>query len=787
MRARAYTLAAIAVMNSHCAAAAIRQFDFGDSHRCAVTDAGAVQCLADSNVFGQVGDRHPDAQARPRPVIVIARGASKVVTGSYFTCAIVGGALQCWGDISDKPHIKPYTAIASGVRDAAAGDDRVCAIVGDAVECIGAGAHSGPIDYAQLHPVPYTEIEHGARAVAVGHMHACAVVEDAVMCWGDVPFDPSDRGERVTRTAIPVRVIEHGATAVAAGTDHDCAIIAGALWCWGDNTRGQVGIGADVVSAQSSPNLPLREKKLPAKKMPRSTPRNDVFDDGAQRCSAPAGHVDVCWVSRPTKIVERGATRVFAKGDDTCALIDGALKCWGANALGQLGIAAPGDWIAAPTTVIAHGASEVAVSGARTCALVDGTLQCTRRCIEREGGPCRPDQPGFDTRDLAFGLSDVEARVGVWRGTLGTQEVSLCLGRPKQDEARYYYVRHGRTLLLGAKDTEGTVWSEGDGDASTGSWKLGTPQGDRLEGCWTSPDGAKTVPIKLDRVRGVDGAVLECSRYDNGSGVAAWNAPRIGAVMRETSAPADGMRTVSVFGGQISIVEFTADTPQVHAFNAAMRHWFDDEIADYFECGEQAPTEPVDLHAVRQIELRAGAWVVVRESYDVSCYGAAHPSAGSSHETWNLESGKRVEPWTWIRGSTSRCKDVDCGYSAPPELNTLILAKTSRSGDVDECADAVENNSSYGLRPSATGLIFDTAFAHVIQACDEDIEVSYDELQPFLTDEGKTALKELIKAAISKRENGAALQQMKEVTAEITRGTVLEGAQQSSTPTQSQR
>ncbi|HZP66702.1 MAG TPA: RCC1 domain-containing protein [Rudaea sp.] len=749
-------LVAIAPISSNAADAAIRQFDFGVAHRCAVTDAGAVQCLADSNVFGQVGDGSTGDQGQPRPVTVIARGASKVVTGSYFSCAIVGGALQCWGDIGDKPHNKPYTAIAEGVLDAAAGDDRVCAIVGDAIECIGAGARSGSVDYARLHPTPYTEIDHGARAIAVGHVHACAVVEDAVTCWGEVPFDPSERGERMTRTATPVRVIEHGATAIAAGSDHDCAIVTGALWCWGENTHGQVGIGADVLSAQSSPNLPVRETHV-AKKTPRSAPRNDVFEDGAQRCSAPAGHVERCWVSRPARIVEHGAARVFAKDDDTCALIDDALKCWGANALGQLGTAAPGDWIAAPTTAIARGVTEVAVSGARTCALVEGALRCTRRCIVREGGPCRPDRPGFDARDLAFGLSDVEARVGVWRGTIGTQEVSLCLGRPMRDDARYYYVRHGRTLLLNADGADGTVWSERDGAATTGSWQLGTPQGNRLEGRWTSPDGAKNLPIELDRVRGVDAATLVCNRYDNGPGVVAWNAPRIAAMKRETSAPANGTRTVSVLGGQISIAEFATDNPLVHAFNAKMRHWLDDQIGEYFDCGEGAPANGSDFHSAREIELRADPWVVVRESYELSCVGAAHPSAGSSYETWNLDGGKRVEPWTWIRGSTLLCKDTpDCGYAVPTELNALILTKTSRNADGDECADAVNENTSYGLRPSGTGLTFSTEFAHVIQACDEDIELSYDELQPFLTDDGKTALKGLIEAAHREEQNGAA-------------------------------
>ena len=55
--------------------------------------------------------------------------------------------------------------------------------------------------------------------------------------------------------------------------------------------------------------------------------------------------------------------------------------------------------------------------------------------------------------------------------------------------------------------------------------------------------------------------------------------------------------------------------------------------------------------------------------------------------------------------------------------------------------------SALPLRPSNGGLVFTTAFAHVIQACDEDIELSFAEVAPFLTAQGKADLKSLIDAA----------------------------------------
>ena len=126
--------------------------------------------------------------------------------------------------------------------------------------------------------------------------------------------------------------------------------------------------------------------------------------------------------------------------------------------------------------------------------------------------------------------------------------------------------------------------------------------------------------------------------------------------------------------------------------------------------------------------------------------GGAHPSAGiAEYQTWNLESGKRVNPWAWIRGNAGRY-----GPRAPPKFNALIVAQATRNkDDDDDCRDAVNANASYLLRPGAQGLVFSTSSAHVIQACKEDIEIPYAALFPFLTQEGKLAVESLLRARVA--------------------------------------
>lgn len=714
---------------------AIRQFDFGAFHRCVLTGDGAVQCQGESNVFGQIGTGKLGDQSAARPVTVIAHGASKVVTGSFYSCAIVGSALRCWGDIGGKDPAKPRTLISSGVTDAAAGDDRVCAIVGDAAQCVGTAVGSGANEYHALHPVPYTEVEHGVRAIAAGRTHACAVSGDALLCWGEVPFDASDRGERLTRTATPVRVIEHGVTGVAAGDQHDCAIVDGALWCWGDNLYGQVGAGVDAEHAKTSAQMPAA---------------NTVgrFDDGPQHCFAQVGRVEQCWVSRPLRVIEHGVTRVIAKGNATCALVDAALYCWGNNVFGQLGFASSNGYEAAPQRVLDGDIGAVAIGDGRVCALRNGALQCTRRCERSDGSHCIPPDPGFDAHDPAFGVSESEARLGVWRGTLGTQAIMLCLQRGAINDSSYYYARHRVTIPLHSDDTiRNDRWHEGASDTdASGSWELDVAQGERMSGTWSSPDGARTLPIRLTRVPTSDDPGTAC-RFE-GTASMAYNGPRVDAEKLTTTIAADQTRSVRAFGDKLSIVELPDEVPNAARFNSAMRTWLREQIVAYHDCAVMTSGRDVDFRQQREIELRAGNWLVVRESYESDC-GGAHPNGGvAGYQTWNLDAGSVVEPWTWIRASKVKCDySSDCGYAAPEKLNALIIAKADRNKDGDECADAVNENHGYLLRPSKTGLVFSTNFAHVIQACDEDIEVSYAELAPFLTATGKADLKSLTDAA----------------------------------------
>ena len=201
-----------------------------------------------------------------------------------------------------------------------------------------------------------------ARHLTAGGTHTCVVISANVYCWGGNGSgqlginDTIDRGDVPGGLGYfqPITQLGTGrtATALSAGGDHTCALLDnGTVKCWGANGSGQLGLG-------------------------NTTARGDGI--GAMGDSLPA-------VSLGTG---RTALAVAAGANHTCALLDNhQVKCWGANALGQLGLGDTnprgdganelGDNL--PTVSLGTGRTATALTAGNnhTCALLDnGTVKC---------------------------------------------------------------------------------------------------------------------------------------------------------------------------------------------------------------------------------------------------------------------------------------------------------------------------------------------------------------------------------------------------------------------------
>lgn len=317
----------------------------GASHTCAISTSGKIKCWG-YNDFGDLGlgdtERRGDSPGEmddTLPSIDLGTGETWVgvaVSPACSQCAWTAtGRVKCWG----------------------------CSSAGN----LGFGANGERIgaSLAQMgNNLPFVDLGAGARAVSVamGLNHTCALLDSGgVKCWGDnvrgqLGLGDSDRrGENGAGmgNALPLVPLGAGRTvkSLCAGYTSTCVVLDdGNAKCWGSNEFGRLGLGDEI-------------------------PRGDV----------PQTRPD----NLPAISLGRQATKIAGVGDGhTCALLDnGSIKCWGRNIYGTLGLGdqvhrgdlpgTMGNNLPAVDLGTGRTAVDLAVGRLHACALLDsGALKC---------------------------------------------------------------------------------------------------------------------------------------------------------------------------------------------------------------------------------------------------------------------------------------------------------------------------------------------------------------------------------------------------------------------------
>ncbi len=384
----------------------------GDVHACAVTSTGGMACWG-SNPFGQLGNNTTNSSSSPVAVTGIASGipttgTGRIAAGANHTCAVVSGALKCWGlnsfqqsdTVPTSPVLTPpvVARIASNVTAVSAGGYHSCALVGTTLQCFGRNASGqlgtgyGAIASSALAATPLTD---GVARIASGSIHACAVRNGQVFCWGNNQNGQLGNGSFINSAVpVPVSGIASGATAVATGAAHSCAVVNGGVKCWGNNANGR--LGNNTISSSATPVDVILTPGAP-----------NVLLSNVTAIAAGTGHTCAivtnagfsnayCWGANNTAqlgdgtTTQRtvatqtagastgGATAVAAGNNHTCAIVaNDALKCWGGNSAGQLGTSAVGNTLqAAFSGSLLSGVTALAAGNGHTCAVQNGALKC---------------------------------------------------------------------------------------------------------------------------------------------------------------------------------------------------------------------------------------------------------------------------------------------------------------------------------------------------------------------------------------------------------------------------
>lgn len=306
----------------------VSQVAMSDGYACALRRSGGIACWG----TGWLGNGEPLYHYAPVEVPGISR-AVRASSSRVGSCAIDdAGVLRCWGQLrrsSDPPgSLAPAVVPTRGPVREACGSEPVLLV-------------DGTVQYTfdASHRPTISALE-GVEDIACGANHECVIANGVVQCAGsDFSGQLGDgRVETTGRAGDPLTSLGE-VVELAAGHAHTCArTAAGDVYCWGDNRRGQAGGTSDVVL-------------------------------------------------EPT-LVARGADRVIAGGETSCAARAGTWSCWGDLYVLRELCESPCDLPIGSSSEVAlpFAADRLALSRGLTCAVLgSGPVRCTGWASTLEG------------------------------------------------------------------------------------------------------------------------------------------------------------------------------------------------------------------------------------------------------------------------------------------------------------------------------------------------------------------------------------------------------------------
>ncbi len=319
-----------------------------------------------------------------------------ISASSRHTCAIHNGAAKCWGwnfygqlgdnSTTDSRIPVQVQGLTSGVTAISAGSEHTCAIHNGAAKCWGRnfnGQLGNDSTTDSRIPVQVLDLTSGVTAISAGWGHTCAIHNGAAKCWGDNGGNLGNNS--TTHSAVPVQVqgLTSGVTAISASSQsHSCAVHNGAAKCWGNNSSGQLGNNSTTNSL-----VPVQVQGLTNGVTAISAGSNShtcAIHNGAAKCwgsnqFGQLGNNSSAGSLVPVQVQDltNGVTAISAGWSYTCAIQNGAAKCWGRNNSGQLGNDSTMlSRIPVQVQGLTSDVTAIGAGGSHTCAIHNGAAKC---------------------------------------------------------------------------------------------------------------------------------------------------------------------------------------------------------------------------------------------------------------------------------------------------------------------------------------------------------------------------------------------------------------------------
>lgn len=349
---------------------------------CAIV-AGAVACWGDDSQG--VISKEGGAVSEPRFVAGI-EDAVAVALGRSLGCALgPTGVVTCFREGSAREWLRGVTdlAILSGP-----GEETLLAVNREG-KLVGLHFEADRVGAKSFEPPQLVDAS-AVTAVSAGESHACALhVSGEVSCWGLPYFTGARRpdgaqgdvdGRKGFREAVKPEGLS-GVVQLQAGPTHTCAVTqTKKVFCWGQNTAGALGDGT-WEQRQTAIEVPNVEGALTVGIGPRASCAR--LSSGRIRCWGDLLASEWLERSRPkpggSEVAELSDVVGVAVGEEfACAsLASGGVSCWGSASRGTLGNGVVADDPIPHLVKSFPGAMQIAAGATRSCVVeASGVVSC---------------------------------------------------------------------------------------------------------------------------------------------------------------------------------------------------------------------------------------------------------------------------------------------------------------------------------------------------------------------------------------------------------------------------
>lgn len=336
---------------------------------------------------------------------------------------------------------------------------------------------------------------------------------------------------------------------------------------------------------------------------------------------------------------------------------------------------------------------------------------------------------------------------GSWHGTLGNQDVMVCIS---DQHATYYTVGHYSRVVMELRDSGALRWQESSPAGRQGIWKIDAENKETITGEWTNHQ--ETLPIRLERMHAKQNMRF-CEEIYQELALAA-------PVNRGQEQTLDGLRfrKISAIKDYLSSVEILDESGKYAALNKRLRDEFIQHITSAYACQDQHLFEmgkDEEFPYARDTSLFAvmGPWVTLLNNGGGHC-GVLPADNLPRLSTLEIDTAQPLKLNAWLTKDSERdWVDGEGPLYAPPERLTRIiyahameLEKKIRTKDDPECEAIYDSDPlepMFAISLSTKGIIFSTSYAPAIaNLCNVyGVEVPFSKLTRFLTPTGKQGVK----------------------------------------------